>query len=54
MTRNPDCVVPETKVADAVLLMIERGYRHLPIVTEAKKILACSRCARHAARGAGG
>ncbi len=39
MTRNPDCVVPETKVADAVLLMIERGYRHLPIVTEAKKIL---------------
>jgi len=39
MTRNPDCVVPETKVADAVLIMIERGYRHLPIVTEGKKIL---------------
>jgi len=39
MTRNPDCVVPETKVADAVLLMIERGFRHLPIVTENKKIL---------------
>jgi CBS domain-containing protein len=39
MTRNPQCVVPETKVADAVLLMIERGFRHLPIVTEANKIL---------------
>jgi len=39
MTRNPDCVVPETKVADAVLMMIERGYRHLPIVTESNKIL---------------
>lgn len=39
MTRNPHCVVPETKVADAVLLMIERGFRHLPIVTEANKIL---------------
>lgn len=39
MTRSPHCVVPETKVADAVLLMIERGFRHLPIVTEANKIL---------------
>jgi CBS domain-containing protein len=39
MTRNPHCVVPETKVADAVLIMIERGFRHLPIVTEANKIL---------------
>jgi CBS domain-containing protein len=39
MTRGPHCVVPETKVADAVLIMIERGFRHLPIVTEANKIL---------------
>lgn len=39
MTRSPYCVVPETKVADAVLIMIERGFRHLPIVTEANKIL---------------
>ena len=39
MTRGPLCVVPETKVADAVLIMIERGFRHLPIVTEANKIL---------------
>ena len=39
MTRSPYCVVPETKVADAVLIMIERGFRHLPIVTDANKIL---------------
>ncbi|MCM2340387.1 CBS domain-containing protein [Rhodoferax sp.] len=39
MTRGPLCVVPETKVADAVLIMIERGFRHLPIVTDNNKIL---------------
>jgi len=39
MTRNPRCVPPETKVADAVLIMIEGGFRHLPIVTPENKIL---------------
>lgn len=39
MTRNPHCVLPETRVADAVLIMIERGFRHLPIVSTAGKIL---------------
>jgi len=39
MTRGPLCVVPETKVADAVLIMIERGFRHLPVVTDSNKIL---------------
>jgi CBS domain-containing protein len=39
MTRNPHCVSPETKVADAVLMMIERGFRHLPIVGHGNKIL---------------
>lgn len=39
MTHNPQCVVPETKVSDAVLIMIERGFRHLPIVTPQAKIL---------------
>jgi CBS domain-containing protein len=39
MTRNPRCVPPEMKVADAVLIMIERGFRHLPIVSESGKIL---------------
>ncbi|OIQ72286.1 arabinose 5-phosphate isomerase KdsD [mine drainage metagenome] len=32
MTRSPRCVPPETKVADAVLIMIECGFRHLPVV----------------------
>lgn len=39
MTRNPYTVKPETLVSDAVLIMIERGFRHLPIVTGAGKIV---------------
>ncbi len=39
MTRNPYCVAPETLVTDAVLIMIERGFRHLPIVGAGSKIL---------------
>jgi CBS domain-containing protein len=39
MTPNPRCVAPDMKVADAVLIMIERGFRHLPIVAEGGKIL---------------
>jgi CBS domain-containing protein len=39
MTHSPHCVAPETRVTDAVLIMIERGFRHLPIVTQANKIL---------------
>lgn len=39
MTPNPHTVTPETKVADAVLIMIERGFRHLPIVEASGKIL---------------
>jgi CBS domain-containing protein len=39
MTRAPYCVPPETKVTDAVVIMIERGFRHLPIVTAQNKIL---------------
>jgi CBS domain-containing protein len=39
MTANPQCVPPETKVSDAVLILIERGFRHLPIVGADKKIL---------------
>jgi CBS domain-containing protein len=34
MTRNPHCVAPEMKVADAVVIMIERGFRHLPVVID--------------------
>ena len=39
MTRNPYCVAPEVLVADAVLIMIERGFRHLPVVGVGQKIL---------------
>lgn len=39
MTRAPYCVLPETKATDAVVIMIERGFRHLPIVTPEQKIL---------------
>lgn len=39
MTRSPYCVAPETLVSDAVLIMIERGFRHLPILGAGSKIL---------------
>jgi len=43
MTPNPICVAPETRVSDAIVLMLERGFRHLPLVT-GKKILGVFRC----------
>jgi CBS domain-containing protein len=39
MTSNPRCIGPDTKVADAVLIMIERGFRHLPVLGEGGAIL---------------
>lgn len=39
MTPNPQCVRPELKVADAVLIMIERGFRHLPVMDDNSRIL---------------
>lgn len=39
MTLNPICVPPETTVADAVVIMIERGFRHVPIVGQGNRIL---------------
>jgi len=39
MTPHPQCVTPETKVSDAVLIMIERGFRHLPIVGPEHKVM---------------
>ena len=39
MTHNPICVPPETRVSDAVVIMIERGFRHLPIVGPGAKVL---------------
>src|SRR3954470_6605347 len=37
-TAHPLCVPPEMKVSDAVVIMLERGFRHLPIVGPAGKI----------------
>ena len=39
MTPNPQCVRPELRVADAVLIMIERGFRHLPVLADNGRIL---------------
>ena len=39
MTPNPRCIAPETPVSDAVLIMLERGFRHLPIVADGHRIL---------------
>jgi CBS domain-containing protein len=39
MTAHPTCVPPETLVADAVLVMLERGFRHLPIREAGGRIL---------------
>jgi CBS domain-containing protein len=39
MTRGPRCVGPEMAVSDAVLIMLERGFRHLPVVAQGGRIL---------------
>jgi CBS domain-containing protein len=38
MTPKPICVRPEVPVSEAVLIMLERGFRHLPVVS-GKRIL---------------
>jgi CBS domain-containing protein len=39
MTPRPQCVAPETPVSDAVVIMLERGFRHLPVVAAGGKVL---------------
>lgn len=39
MTRDPRCVPPDMKVADAVVIMLERGFRHLPVVSASGRLL---------------
>ncbi len=39
MTPQPQCVAPQARVADAVQTMLERGFRHLPIVAPDGRIL---------------
>jgi CBS domain-containing protein len=38
MTPQPTCVPPDMRVSDALVIMLERGFRHLPIV-QGKRIL---------------
>ena len=39
MTRNPISVPPKTTVCDAILLMKERRFRHLPVVAASGKVV---------------
>jgi len=39
MTRNPICVPPEMPVSDAIVIMIERGFRHLPVLKPGGKLV---------------
>ena len=39
MTQNPLTVGPDTKVLDALRIMLERGFHSLPIVTNGSKVL---------------
>jgi CBS domain-containing protein len=39
MTKNPRFVTPDTSVSDAVLIMQEGGFRHLPILSSTYKVV---------------
>ena len=39
MTPHPHTVSPDTTVSQAVLIMIERGFRHLPVISQNGHIL---------------
>ena len=39
MTPNPLCVPPEKPVSEAVLIMLERGFRHLPVIGPGEKLM---------------
>jgi len=45
MTHNPHCVGPDMLVADAVVMMIERGFRHLPILSATERSSVSSQSA---------
>ncbi len=41
-TRNPHCIRLDTQLADAVLHIIARGFRHLSSVGHSNKMIGCS------------
>lgn len=38
MTPHPETVIPETRAVDALRIMRDGGYRHLPVVSEGEVI----------------
>jgi signal-transduction protein with cAMP-binding, CBS, and nucleotidyltransferase domain len=40
MTKNPRHVLPDTPVPDALFIMKEGGFKHLPIVSWANKVIS--------------
>ncbi len=43
MTRNPDTIGPEATAIDALRLMQDGGYRHLPVVDKGRVLAVVSR-----------
>ncbi len=43
MTRNPTCLGPEGKAMDALLLLNDCGFRHLPVVRDGRIVGIVSR-----------
>jgi CBS domain-containing protein len=39
MTPKPTCVPPEMLVSEAIVVMLEKGFRHLPVVNAQQRIL---------------
>ena len=40
MTENPEALHPNDKCVDAIELMLERNFRHLPVITDDEKVIA--------------
>ena len=38
MTRDPDCVAPDMSVIDAMRMVNEKRFRHLPVVSDGKLV----------------
>jgi CBS domain-containing protein len=53
MTADPMTVPPETPIEDALRTMLDRGFRHLPVV-EGERIVGIVSMRDLSAAGAGG
>lgn len=40
MTENPEALHPDDQCVDAIELMLERNFRHLPVITDDGKVIA--------------